>query len=328
LDRLAGAVAETPPAARKRVAVSGLSIFCADVANYARSIVPEWHVDLLRTNSRFEILTSMFKLCGCDVWYSIGNPATDRWLAVAAKILRKPRVIHWVGSDILILGEQPHFRKVLSTRTMMHLAEATWTAQELQQYGLKSRIVPLPPRHHHGSTLPLPAQFTVMLYLPRTRAEFYGRSAFEQLMRNLRGKPVRYVIVGGGELDVPAGVEAKNLGWRNDLREAYKDVSVLVRFTAHDGLSLMVLEALSYGRHVVWTQPFPYVRQVRDYAGMERAILDLLEGHEGGALQPQDDASQAIRQHYAPEVCVSALAQAWDDASRSATAPVPVGQLP
>lgn len=313
---------------RKRVAVSGLRIFCADIAGYARTIAPEWDVRLLRTNSRLEILTAIVALASCDVWYSIGNPVSDRWLTLAARLLRKPRVVHWVGSDILTLAENPALRAQLNSRSILHLAEATWTVQELQRYGLAPRLAPLPPRHHHGNSIPLPERFTVLLYVPRTRSEFYGRSAFERLMERLKDKPVRYIIVGGGGLNVPGGVDATDLGWRNDLRDAYKEASVLVRFTPHDGLSLMVLEALSYGRHVIWTQPFPFVRQVERYADIEREILALLDAHERGDLRPQANASRHVREHCSPQTCVRALAKAWDDAAQSVRAPQLATELP
>jgi glycosyltransferase involved in cell wall biosynthesis len=153
-----------------------------------------------------------------------------------------------------------------------------------------------------------------MLYVPRTRAGFYGAHAFERLMRKLKHKAIRYVIVGGGGLKIPDGVNATNLGWRNDLSAAYKDVSVLARFTEHDGLSLMVLEALSYGRHVVWTRPFPFVRSANDYNSLEREICDLFAAHERGELVPQADASEFIQQHYSPTRCITALTGAWENA--------------
>jgi len=300
---------------RKGVAVSGLPIFCADVAGYARKYAPQWEVRLLRTNSRMEILSALAALAGCEVWYSIGNPLGDRWISLGARLMRKRQVIHWVGSDILALEQHPRLRAQLNTPRILHLAEATWTAAELQRYGLSPRIAPLPPRHHHGETLPLPRQFTVLLYVPRTRSEFYGRVEFERLMQRLSGEPVRYIIVGGGLINVPDGVDAIDLGWRNDLRGAYEDSTVLVRFTPHDGLSLMVLEALTYGRHVIWTQAFPYVRQVRQYADVEREILELLRAHQRGELRPNASASEQIRRQYSPQACLERLSQAWSHAA-------------
>ena len=46
------------------------------------------------------------------------------------------------------------------------------------------------------------------------------------------------------------------------MRPLYEEARVLVRPTKRDGLCRMVLEALGYGRQVVWTQPFPAVYHV------------------------------------------------------------------
>ncbi|HLI95348.1 MAG TPA: glycosyltransferase [Candidatus Baltobacteraceae bacterium] len=318
LDRIVAQGNRAADGERARIAVSGLQIFCADVAGYGNAFAPQWDVRLLRTNSRMEILTAVVALRSCRAWYSIGNPLGDRWLTLAARLFRKPRIIHWVGSDILMLANRPELRAKLARKNILHLAEAAWTAQELRRLGLEPRIAPLPPRHHHGESTPLPQTFTVMLYVPRTRTDFYGRRAFEHLMKDLRGKPVRYLIVGGGKVRVPEGVDVENFGWRDDLREAYRKASVLLRFTPHDGLSLMVLEALSYGRHVIWTQPFPFVRQVRNYADIQLEVTQMLAAHERGELRPQEDASEHVRRYYSPEACMRKLAQAWSELAQPA----------
>jgi glycosyltransferase involved in cell wall biosynthesis len=153
-----------------------------------------------------------------------------------------------------------------------------------------------------------------MLYVPRTRADFYGRQSFKQLMRRLAGKPIRYIVVGGGQLEPYEGVEIENLGWRDSLEAIYERATVLIRNTPRDGLSLMVLEALSYGRHVLWTQQFPFTREIHSYGDMEREIVALYEAHERGELHPQAQASEMVRTRYGVEACTKRIAQAWSDA--------------
>lgn len=297
-----------------RVAISGLGLFCAQVAEHARAVAPDWETRLLRTSSRLEVATSILTLMSCEVWYSIGSPVTDRWVHLAARLLRTPRVVHWVGSDIASLRNNPRLRALLSSRTATHLAEVAWTAEQLREFGFQPRIAPLPPRHHCARSLPLPERFTIMLYVPRTRSDFYGRRAFERLMRRLVDEPVRYIVVGGGEIDAPPGTDVVNLGWRDNLCEVYQEVSALIRYTPHDGLSLMVLEALSFGRHVLWTQQFPFVRTVASYTDMERDVRDMLARHTLGELQPQHSAAALVAERFAPDACVRTIAQAWQNA--------------
>jgi hypothetical protein len=315
------------PAARPRsVAVSGLRLFCGDVVGYSRTFTPEWEPRLLQTDSRLEVLTSIITLMQCDIWYSIGDAAPDRWLQLAARLLRKPRVMHWVGSDIMRLYEQPKLRASLANEAVLHLAEVEWTAAELASAGLRARIAPLPPRPYSQPALALPGQFTLLLYVPAVRSDFYGRVEFQRLMHRLRDKPIRYIIVGGGKIKIPAGVHAENLGWQHDLSDVYKRTSALIRFTPRDGLSLMVLEALSFGRHVLWTQEFGFSTTIRTYEDMEREVLSLFESHEAGTLVAQDTAAAIIRERYSPEECMRAIMRAWEDVlQRKTPVTVPAG---
>jgi hypothetical protein len=65
---------------------------------------------------------------------------------------------------------------------------------------------------------------------------------------------------------------------------------------------------------VLWTQPFPFVHRVRTFKCIEDQTLELFEAHERGELHPQEDASEFVRRQYAPDTCMKAIAQAWNDA--------------
>jgi hypothetical protein len=153
-----------------------------------------------------------------------------------------------------------------------------------------------------------------MLYVPKTKGAFYGRAQYERLMRRFRGEPVRFILVGGGNLKVPSGVDVRVLGWRHQLQDIYPETTVLVRGTLHDGLSLMVLEALSFGRHVLWSQEFPFTRHIRSYDDMERELFGLLAQHREGLLEPQFDAAATVRERYAIGKCIRDITRAWDGA--------------
>ena len=58
-----------------------------------------------------------------------------------------------------------------------------------------------------------------------------------------------------------ANVETKQIDYDTDMMEIYKQTSLLIRLTKHDGFSSMVLEALSLGRNVIWTYKIPHCFQ-------------------------------------------------------------------
>jgi hypothetical protein len=301
-------------AGARHVAISGLDLFAAQVARALEELPLGWAVDPLRTRARLEVLSSLLSVIRCDVWYSIGAPIGDRWVHLLARFLGKPRVIHWVGSDIVALKSNARLRAWCRLRRVRNLAEVTWTRDELRSFGIDAEIAPLPPRLAARSVPPMPERFTVLFYLPRTRGAFYGRREYERLIRAFAHRNVRFMAAGGGDFYAPPEADVVRLGWKNVLDDVYAQSSVLVRFTARDGLSLMVLEALTHGRHVLWTQPFAHVTAVNDYAQLERAVGELLDRHERGALEPQYAAAEAVLREYDPQRCITRIVSTWDDA--------------
>jgi hypothetical protein len=313
LDELVG----VRPAARnghrkRKVAISGLGLFSAEVAKHVERQRSDWKTSILSTNSRLEVFASLFTLLRSDVWYSIGSPVTDRWVYLFARLLRKPRVIHWVGSDIEYFRNTKALHKQLRAAAIKHLTEVAWTAEELRDLGVSSEIVPLPLRHYSGEVKPLPDRFTILLYLPKSRPEFYGKREYEKMLRHFASEPIRVFVVGGGRLEAPAGMEVHNLGWRDDLRAIFEQVTVLIRLTPRDGLSLMVLEALSFGRYVMWSKPFPHSIQIRSQRDLVESLRRLLEQHRNGTLEPQRDAAEMIRSRYSSELAVDKILAAWE----------------
>jgi hypothetical protein len=313
---LDGAMRSRPSHAhpQRRVAISGLELFTAQIARELERRPNGWRGDPLRLRGRLEVANSMIALTASDVWYSIGTPIGDRWLHLFARLLNKPRVIHWVGSDIISLRTNPGLRRWCQSRGVHNLAEAAWTIEELRSFGIQAKLAPLPPRILATRAQALPAVFTVLFYLPKTRGDFYGRREYERLIRAFAGRNVRFYIVGGGECYAPPTANVTRLGWLTSLRRVYADTTVLVRFTARDGLSLMTLEALAHGRHVLWTKEFPFVTHVRTYDEMQQALSELLGAHERGELEPQDQASRYIAQTYSPQRCMEAIVSTWDEA--------------
>ena len=312
LNAVIDARARNGSARQRRAAISGLGLFSAEVAEQVERLHPDWRVEMLRTNSRLEVLSALASLARADVWYSIGSPVTDRWVHLLARILRKPRVIHWVGSDIETYRNATGLHKQLRAPQIRHLTEAPWTADELRGLGIDSDIAALPLRNAASGVKPLPERFTVMLYLPKARPDFYGKREYETAIAAIADERPRVLVVGGGTLRVPEGVEVVNLGWRGDLRDIYERSTVLIRLTPRDGLSLMVLEALSFGRYVMWSKPFPYASIIRDASDITAKLRSLLARHRAGRLNAQYAAAEMVERHYSTDRSVDKILESWE----------------
>jgi|SRR5579872_344170 len=303
----------------KRVAISGLDLFGIEIANINDNMDSCWQAEVLQFQTRYDIVRSMLVLAGSDVWYTIGSALVSPWLIRVARVFRKPRIMHWVGSDIELASKRADILKEVKATTLLHLTEVDWEVKELKSIGIESKIAPLPPRkfgEKWAALPPLPPVLTLLFYLPQSRTEFYGKRDFERLIAYFSNRNVHFLIVGGGQISVADDSSVQNLGWQFSLGEIYAKSTALVRLTSHDGLSLMVLEALTFGRHVLWTKKFDFVEYVPDFASLIESVERLLDLQESRKLAPRQDAASFVRRRYDREHCVREIIAAWDSVSK------------
>lgn len=302
----------------RQIAISGLDMFVADVADMNNQLKTGWSAQVLQFETPYELVGSLFNVIRSDVLYTIGTPVLGRAMTLVSGLLNKPRVMHWVGTDIEAARRDPDVAQSVKRPWITHLTEAEWEAEDLRSLGINAAIAPLPPRFSGPTSVPpLPVRFTVLTYLPRSRTHFYGKRELEAIVKRFMALPIQFLIVGGGDIDVPEGANVENLGWRYTLTDIYERSTVLFRFTPRDGLSLMVLEALSFGRHVLWTKRFPFVKQIHSIEASIASLQSLLESHQNGLLEPQWKAVEFVHDVYSREHCIRQIAATWDSARGS-----------
>jgi glycosyltransferase involved in cell wall biosynthesis len=196
------------------------------------------------------------------------------WVAVFAflKLMRKPVVVRWIGTDVLELDRLHGV--VYSKLVDNHVAVSPWLVEELAEKRIRARWLSMP-SSLMGELEPLPEEFTVLVYLGRDRDRFYGGEILEKLAVAL--PHVKFMVVGR----TPPKLNYANVHYYgfvppSEMRRIYSQTTVLLRVTEHDGLGLMVLEALSRGRYVIFSQPFPYCLHEEDFAGCLKALSGLV----------------------------------------------------
>jgi glycosyltransferase involved in cell wall biosynthesis len=140
-----------------------------------------------------------------------------------------------------------------------------------------------------------------LVYVPDTRrGHLYGLDRILQVAREL--PEIRFELVGlvHGSVDAPPP-NLRIYGRIPDLKEFFQRASVIWRPVRHDGLSHMVLEALGYGRHVMWTYPFPGCINVEEASDAQQQISRLHDLHRRGLLQVNWEGVEAISREYHPE---------------------------
>jgi hypothetical protein len=242
-------------------------------------------------------------LARADLLYLIGSRA-DRHSAqdLLFRFWRRPAVIHWVGTDALIaterLAQGPLARSVVSKPT--HWCDAPWLVTELERLGMRAEYVPLPVTGLATEAPPLPESVRVLMYLP---VDAFDREVFDmdtilKLPAALPG--LDFVLIPSppetlqGEL--PPNLEAR--AWVDDMDALYREVTVYVRLTSHDGMPFTVLEALSRGRHVVFPWALPGVTVASGFEATVAALRAFAERAARAELGLNEEGIAWVRDQF------------------------------
>jgi hypothetical protein len=224
------------------------------------------------------------------------------------------RVFYWVGTDVLNTTQDLKAgilrqRSYAQARKDHHLADATWLVEELEEIGIKALPKTITIPELQGGDIPdLPSVFSVLSYVPDTRHIFYGGNTIYEAARRL--PEIRFDIVGGSGVWISKPLP--NLvfhGWQRDMKSFHRNATVLVRLARHDGTGLTALEALSAGRHVIYSHPLPHCIRVRwgDSEALVAKLSELFGLHQSGLLGPNTAGSEYVQKNFNHQTCTEDL---------------------
>lgn len=246
-------------------------------------------------------------LARADLLYLISS-RVDRGSpqAMLARVWRRPLVIHWVGADVLFALDA--FRAGQASaqllRHAIHLADAPWLPAELEELGVEADYVPMPvPAISREEPPRLPTEFRVLVYYPVDPIDREGFDA-DTIFRVIASFPdIRFLLIPSPPealpQPLPPNLEAR--AWVDDMDAVYRETTVYLRLTHHDGTSFMAVEALSRGRHVIWPFPMTGVTQARTYDEVAAALRDLAERHRAGTLELNTEGREAVLRDFDAE---------------------------
>ena len=222
-------------------------VFYEQLENYEKSVFePKFYNEL----------PSQDTLANYDLFHLISSP-----LPVIKKLsrYRKPVFYHWIGTDVYRFINDSFirrfFKKLIINSPLVHnLVVSENLKLELQQFNLSSTIIPLTKLKFVDEAPALPAKLSVLSYVPKNRWDFYHGDLITEL--SVKMPDVDFHILAAGK-ESSGRPNLYFYDFVDDTTPFYKKCSVLLRITTHDGLPKMVLEALSYGRHVLWNEQFP-----------------------------------------------------------------------
>ena len=269
-----------------KILVLGLPYFAQKAAQTISN--DSWKIDFLhpgaersRFGDRTYLLRAGLRLLTYDVVYQIGGPTVSGHLLTLCRLLRKPFVLHWVGSDVTqatrCISPAPK-----PNSGVIHWVDAPWLADELKTIGINSEVVPLC-AVDTSQALPLPSgRFTVLCYLPDGRFQFYGGDLVVSAAEAL--PDINFLVVGGSGKNISAPPNMSFVGWQSDMQPIYAQCHALVRMASHDGLSFMVVESLNLGRYVIWNRPFEGAILAKDSTKVIAQLRSLADLYDRGVL--------------------------------------------
>lgn len=297
----------------RRVLLHGLEFFCRKLPLAFQ--IPGWEIRHHSVHQLSSIVPLLRDLRAADLVFLWGSRISFGKFLRAARFFEKKNVVmFWAGSDVL--GAQMQFGQGICEpwiAAKTHWAGAPWLRDEITALGLKCEFVPITWVPAVEKPHPLPERFSVLVYLPdEAHAPLYGLDRILQVARSL--PYVSFELVGltnGQILDPPPNLSIR--GRVTDMAEVYRRSTVYWRPVAHDGLSFMSLEAMSHGRHVIWSYAFPHCRQSRDVETDRAEIVRLYDLHAHRQLRLNEPAIAMVKEQFSLDAIRNDYLRRWED---------------
>ncbi len=254
-------------------------------------------------NAQIGGISSILKLKNFNIIHFIYSPTIkirSLFLLPLLKLARKKIIVHWAGSDVLGLltkRKMQILNKITKNFVDRHTADAYWLGKELAIMDVKSKVVPTVP-NLKPSVLPLPNEQALLAYLPEKRYSFYGGDIVDKLADEF--PEVKFLIVGNDGTKCKKKKNVEYLGYvpYYEMPNVYRKVRGLIRMPAHDGLSLMVVEALLHGRYVIYSKTLPHCFYARNFEEAKKYVIKIMEMNRPnyeGAIFAQHIISESVR---------------------------------
>ena len=282
-----------------RVHFVGLPSFAAKIARHLSEFDSENTYKSYDTYfSKKELVKCLLEFNKADLIYSMNGSLLPS--GIFDKAIRKkiPLVMHWMGTDVLkaIKAKKDELMLKQYAEYAHHATEVSWLQQELLEVDINAQLIPYVVMTAPEEPPAWGEQFEVLTYLGKDREKFYGWHKVRALAKALPA--INFNIVGTqleGE-ELPKNVTAH--GWVNNMDEFRSRSTVLLRLTEHDGLANTVLEALSWGRYVLFTYNTPGCKRSEGVDSDARYILELWDKFANGPLDHNETGMNFIKENF------------------------------
>ena len=197
----------------------------------------------------------------CDIIY-IGHGCHRNSKVLKILLFFKKKIIlHWIGSDVLSAKENISDVQKIQKMVIKNLACSELISEELKQLNIEAQVIPVLPSNLSQDISVVPDKHSVLSYIPEGKENFYGLEYIK--LAAIRYEELDFYIVGNSNDCLQLGnVHFMGKLSPEDMNKLYNKCSILIRLPEHDGLSLMLLEALLKGKNVIYCYDFPFCERV------------------------------------------------------------------
>lgn len=289
------------------VIITGLPFFGGKICQELQKFDKDSNYIFLNTYyKRADQLKYLCYIGFCRTVYSINGAIGGSFVLWLAVMLRKKIVMHWVGSDLIEARQrisQQTAKKELIHRPI-HLTDTPWYVEPLRELGIKAQYSPLISLGNERKLLPFPDHFAVLAYIPESNPDFYGLNTITEAAVAM--PDTDFFIAGLNHSEsLPSNIKA--LGWVDNMETVFAKTVVAIRMPLHDGLSVFILEALAYGRYVLYNQPFPLAIQASDSHELINGLNKLKSEFDNGSLNLNTTGHEYVLSNFSKEAVLLKL---------------------
>lgn len=232
---------------------------------------------IIEGDSTFKNLFKLIKMIlFCDLIYVGHGCHRNSKILKIIKFFRKKTIFHWIGSDVLFATENKESALNIQNQVIKNFACSDLISRELKDINISSVVIPVLPSELNHKLSKVPNEHAVISYIPEGNEEFYGIKYVKMAAKKY--KNLIFYIVGNKNdtLNMP-NVHFLGKISLEEMEDVYDKCSILLRLPEHDGLSLMLLEALLKGKHVIYCYDFPFCEQVSNEKDLYEKINKIIK---------------------------------------------------
>lgn len=220
---------------------------------------------------------------------------------------RKKLILQWMGTDSIMAMER--YKNGTIYRGYIDYAsnfvDSEWLYSELKSIELNPVTVPFKYGKVQTDVVKHYKQLSVVSYVGDSRQEFYGIKQIAELAKSF--SDVAFHLYGIKESIVPLTDNVICHGWQPGeiFQEALKTNPVCLRLTEHDGFSVTVIEALSFGAEVIWSLPSERTYLAQTTEEVAKVLTKVLEDVKARGMTPNEENIAYANENYNKEKIMS-----------------------